>query len=465
MSKADKIKKEEYKKFAQKQVLEAPYESKRPPQEKRNFFCTSVENEIIRVKKCIKDEKLSWMFENCFPNTLDTTIISENDDETFVITGDIDAMWLRDSTAQVTPYIKLSKTDEKLRKLIAGVIKKQMKLIQLDPYANAFTHNCEESEWKDDFTEMKPYVHERKFEIDSLCYPIRLCSMYYEETNDDSVFDDNFVKSCHLILQTFKEQQIDNRASYSFRRRTDRQFDTVCNDGLGAPMKPCGLIRSFFRPSDDSTVFPFLVPSNFMAVKSLKQMSYIFSNVLKIEKQFSDECLRVADEVNKALMQFAIVNHPNFGKIYAYEVDGFGNCLLSDDANVPSLLSLPYISEVSENDEVYVNTRKFVWSESNPYFFKGTDGEGIGGPHIGLDYAWPLSLIMKALTSHNDKEIKECIKLLRNTDANTGFMHESFQVNNSNKYTRPWFAWANTLFGELLIKIVDSGKMNLLESF
>ncbi|OHS99175.1 hypothetical protein TRFO_34414 [Tritrichomonas foetus] len=464
--------KEKYKQLASEKISGQPYKTKRPSQEDRKFVSQSVEAEINRVKKLIKDPKLSWMFENCFPNTLDTTIISEGED-TFVITGDIDAMWLRDSAAQVFPYLSLAKTDESLKRLIKGVIHKQMKLIQFDPYANAFTHDEEWSEWKNDYTEMKPFIHERKFEVDSLCYPIRLSSEFYNITNDDSIFNDDYVKSVQLILKTFKEQQNMNysknntnndQKTYCFRRKTDRQFDTVCNDGLGAPMRPCGLIRSYFRPSDDATVFPFLIPSNFMAVKILRQLSNLFRNVEKIKnEEIASDCENLANQVNEALMKHAIYEHPKYGKIYAYEVDGFGNKLLQDDSNVPSLLSLPYISDIDIRGEIYQNTRRFVWSDDNPYFFKGQKGEGIGGPHIGLGYAWPMSLIMKALTSDNDDEIKECIKMLRDTDGDTGMMHESFHVDNPCQYSRIWFAWANTLFGELVIKLVNSGKAHLLE--
>lgn len=164
----------------------------------------------------------------------------------------------------------------------------------------------------------------------------------------------------------------------------------------------------------------------------------------------------------KALQKYAIYNHPKYGKIYAYEVDGFGNQLLSDDANVPSLLALAYMGDVSLNDPIYQNTRRFVWSEDNPYFFKGKAGEGIGGPHIGYDMIWPMSIMMKAFTSTDDKEIKNCIEMLMKTDAGTGFMHESFHKDDPKHFTRAWFAWQNTLFGELILKLINEDKLYLL---
>lgn len=448
------------------------FTTQRPIPEKRKFQSKAVEGEISKIKSILKDLKLSWMFENCYPNTLDTTVCFEmNDDkkpDTFVITGDIDAMWLRDSAAQVYPYLSLLKIqkDADLQNLIAGVIHRQMKCIQHDPYANAFTHTEEWSEWKNDHTDMKPYTHERKYEIDSLCYPIRLAHEYWKITNDESVFDDDWKKSTHLIVQTFKEQQRkDGKFYYKFTRTTNRQLDTVNNDGMGTPANPVGLIVSYFRPSDDATTFPFLIPSNFFAVVSLRQLSEITEKVTH-DSNFSKECLQLAEEVENALKKYSIVNHPKYGKIYAYEVDGFGNTYMMDDANVPSLLSLPYITSnyIKVDDEIYQNTRKFVWSTDNPYFFRGKCGEGIGGPHIGYYYAWPMSIIMRALTSNDDNEIKECIKLLRETDAGTGFMHESFNVDDPSKFTRKWFAWANTLFGELIFKLCREGKVDLLNN-
>ena len=373
-------------------------------------------------------------------------------------------MWLRDSGAQVWPYIQLAPEDEHLRNMLAGVINRQFKLINIDPYANAFNDGPTGGEWQSDMTEMKLEVHERKWEIDSQCYPIRLAYHYWKTTGDDSVFGTVWQDAIRNILKTLKEQQRkDNLGPYRFLRKTDRQLDTKCCLGWGNPVNPVGLIVSSFRPSDDATTFDFLVPSNFFAVSSLRKAAEILTEVNKDEETAS-ECLGLADEVEKALKKHAIIRHPKYGKIYAFEVDGFGNRFLMDDANVPSLLAMAYLGDVPLNDKVYQNTRRFVWSEDNPYFFKGSKGEGIGGPHVGYDMAWPMSIMMKAFTSQEDAEIKECIEMLMRTDAGTGFMHESFNVNDPYDFTRPWFAWQNTLFGELIIKLIDDGKLDLLNS-
>ena len=440
----------------------------RPPLGERNFRSEAVEKKIEEVVALLKNERLALLFVNCFPNTLDTTVEFEEDAEgnpdTFVYTGDIHAMWLRDSGAQVFPYVSLARNDQRLRKLLAGVILRQFKCINCDPYANAFNKTPKPNgEWMKD-TGMHPELHERKYEIDSNCYPIRLAHEYWKQTGDTSVFGDLWIEAVKKILAVWREQQRkEGLGSYRFLRTTNWATDCMVLGGYGSPVKPCGLIASGFRPSDDATMFLFLVPSNFMAVGSLRKAAEILSKVNGRE-DLAMQCRDLAREVEEALRKHAVYDHPKYGRIYAYEVDGFGNHLLMDDANVPSLLSLPYLGEVDVNDTVYQNTRRFVLSEDNPYFFSGRAGCGIGGPHIGYDYVWPMSIIMRAFTSHDDEEIKQCLQMLLNTDAGKGFMHESFHKDNADKFTRSWFAWANTLFGELVITLIDRGKLDLLNS-
>jgi len=429
--------------------------SKRPVLADRKFTSEAVEATITAVKKQIADPELAWLFENCFPNTLDTTVDFEMIDgkpDTYVITGDIDAMWLRDSTAQVWPYLPLVKNDKHLQQLIAGVINRQVKCIHLDRYANAFYKDPNKiSEWKSDITEMKPGVHERKWEIDSLCYPVRLAHQYWKDTGDTAPFDKAWEESIELILKTFIEQQRKNgKGPYSFQRTTAWATDGVPLSGYGYPVKPIGLICSMFRPSDDATIFPFLIPSNFFAVVSLRNAAEMLNSISK-NKQLAEKCNALANEVNDALKKYAVINSSQAGKIYGYEINGFGSFNLMDDANIPSLLSLPYLNAVPENDMLYQSTRKFVLSKNNPFFFKGTAGEGIGGPHAGMDMIWPISIIMRGLTSNNEPEVKQCMKMLIKSNAGTGFMHESFNKNDASNFTRKWFAWANTLFGEFVI--------------
>ena len=446
------------------------YADQRPAAEERLFRSEAVEQEIARVCGLLTNERLRWMFANCFPNTLDTTVHYREDEEgnpdTYVYTGDIPAMWLRDSGAQVWPYVQLCGNDPALRKMIAGVIRRQFRLINIDPYANAFndgpTGAGEDVGYPGHVQD--PWVFERKWEIDSHCYPIRLAHHYWKTTGDESVFDAEWVEAMRNILATLRDQQMkEGPGDYTFLRVTDRQLDTRCHVGRGNPVKPVGLISSAFRPSDDATTFGFLVPSNFMAVSSLRKAAEILSTV-NGEQELAAGCTALADEVAAALQQYAVVEHPVYGKIYAFEVDGFGSVQLMDDANVPSLLAMPYLGDVERTDPVYENTRRFVWSTDNPYFWRGEAGEGIGGPHIGVEMIWPMSIMMRAFTSTDDAEIRDCIIALMTTDAGTGFMHESFSRHDAADFTRAWFAWQNTLFGELILKLVNDGKVDLLNS-
>jgi meiotically up-regulated gene 157 (Mug157) protein len=447
------------------------YRSERPSEGNRLFTSEVVELKIQDIKAMLVNPKIAWMFENCYPNTLDTTVHFDEGGnagrgDTFIYTGDIPAMWLRDSGAQVWPYVRYAAVDPNMRKMIAGTIIRQFKLICMDPYANAFNDGPTGEGHTDDKTGERPNknVFERKWEIDSHCYPIRLAYAYWKTTGDTSVFDEEWLDAIELTLKVFKDQQRKKgHGDYFFLRETDRQFDTKCCVGKGNPVKPCGLIASSFRPSDDATTFEFLVPANFFAVKSLRQAAEILETV-NHQGRLARECTSLADEVEKALKKYAVVKHPKYGKIYAYEVDGFGNALMMDDANIPSLLSLPYLEAVDIKDPVYKKTRKFILSEYNPYFHKGKVAEGVGSPHIDHDMIWPMSIMMRAFTAQSDKEIKKCVEMLMSTDANTGFMHESFHKDNADDFTREWFAWQNSLFGELIVHLIDNGKLEVLNS-
>jgi meiotically up-regulated gene 157 (Mug157) protein len=436
---------------------EATFPVVRVPESKRKFKSEAVERTINRIKSSIGNKELAWMFENCFPNTLDTTVDFEMLDgrpDTYVITGDIDAMWLRDSTAQVWPYLPLMNKDPELQQLIAGVINRHTRCILKDPYANAFYKDENKvSNWQSDRTDMKPGVHERKWEIDSLCYPIRLAFHYWKATNDTAPFDAQWRDAILATLRTFHEQQRKHgKGPYRFQRRTEVPTDTLALGGYGFPGKPVGLICSMFRPSDDATVFPYLVPSNFFAVVSLRQAAIMTEKIFK-DRNTAAQCRWLADEVEHALRDYAIIDHPQFGRVFAYEVDAFGNYYCIDDGNVPSLLSLPYIGAVNADDKVYRATRHLVLSSGNPFYCKGKAAEGPGGPHVGMDMIWPLGLIVEGITSSDDQEIRHCLNTLQRTHAGTGFMHEAFHKDDPKRFTRSWFAWANTIFGEFILKV------------
>jgi meiotically up-regulated gene 157 (Mug157) protein len=308
-------------------------------------------------------------------------------------------------------------------------------------------------EWKSDLTAMQPGVHERKWEIDSLCYPIRLAYHYWKKTGDARPFDAQWQQAIKATLQTFREQQRkDSLGPYKFQRVTEKATDTQPMHGYGYPVRPNGLICSAFRPSDDATLYAYLIPSNFFAVTSLRQAAEMLT-ALSQDTQTAQALTALADEVAAALRQHAVVKHPQHGDVYAYEVDGYGSHVLMDDANVPSLVALPYLGAMPATDPLYQNTRRLLLSLDNPFYYKGKAGEGIGGPHVGADMIWPIAITVRGLTSTDDAEIRACIQSLKATHAGTGYMHESFHKDDASKFTRAWFAWANTLFGEFLWKV------------
>ncbi|MEG8945663.1 glycoside hydrolase family 125 protein [Rosettibacter firmus] len=430
----------------------------RPALKERKFISKPIEEKIKEVSDFIADKELAKIFSNCFPNTLDTSVIFTFNDgipDTYILAGDIDAMWLRDSTAQIWPYLEFVNEDDNLKLLIMGLINRQTKCVLIDPYANAFNYDKKKSMWSNDLTEMKPELHERKWELDSLCYTIRLAYKFWKLTGDTSCFNNEWISATKLIYNTFIEQQRKyGCGSYKFGRVTAWSTDTVPGNGYGNPIKPNGLIVSIFRPSDDATIFPFLIPSNFFAVISLKQLSEMYLKIYN-DFEFSEKCISLANEIEKAIYEHAVSSHLNYHKIFAYEVDGFGNKLFMDDANIPSLLSLPYLGCLNKDDEIYQETRKFILSDNNPYFFRGKFAEGIGSPHTLLNNIWHLSIIMRIITTDNEDEIINNIRFLKNTHADTYFMHESFNKDNPYDYTRSWFPWPNSLFGEMILKLYN----------
>ena len=398
------------------------------------------------------DEKLIQMFKNCYTNTLDTTVKRMDDDTTYVITGDIPAMWLRDSVCQLRPYYVLAQKDEDITQMIKGLVRRQMRYILLDPYANAFNESDNGSCWERDETEMSGWIWERKYEIDSLCFPLQMAYLLWKNTGETSHFDAEFEEAVHKIMSVWRtEQDHENQSPYRFVRKGCYYTDTLSRDGKGALVKSnIGLTWSGFRPSDDACVYGYLIPSNMFAVVVLEYVVEIATEIMKNE-QLAAQAAALAKQIREAIELHGTLEHYKYGKVYAYEVDGFGQYNLMDDANLPSLLSMPYIGYVSEEDEVYQNTRRMILSEDNPYFYKGTAAQGIGSPHTPSNYIWHISLAMQGLTCDDKNYKKEILEMMKATDGGTNLMHEGFNVNNPSEYTREWFSWANAMFCELVL--------------
>lgn len=407
----------------------------------------------VQQKLKIDGLEIGSIFENCFKSTLDTTIQLKPDGTTFVITGDIPAMWLRDSACQVRPYLFLVKEDKDIASMIEGVIRRQMSCILIDPYANAFNESANGNCWEHDKTDMKPELWERKYEIDSLCFPVQLAYLFWKNSGKVSHFDKNFLKAAKEIVKVFHtEQDHENCSQYTFERMDCIFSDTLSREGKGALVKSkAGLIWSGFRPSDDSCVYGYLIPSNMFAVVILEYLSEIAEEIYQ-DIEFAKETEKFAKQLRNAIETMAIVPGGNQLKpFYAYEVDGYGQYLIMDDANLPSLLSIPYIGYCDAQNEKYKNTQEIILSDLNPYYYTGKYAKGIGSMHTPARYIWHISMGMQGLVSDSQEEKKRIIQNMADTDGGTNCMHEGICVDDPTAYTRPWFSWANAVFVELVL--------------
>ncbi|CQR48482.1 hypothetical protein BN1058_02864 [Paraliobacillus sp. PM-2] len=419
-----------------------------------NSLPVSMERLVDKVTLLYQnDPKIQSLFQNCFTNTYRTTLKNQEDGTMFVITGDIPAMWLRDSAAQVRPYLVLAEEDKYIADMIEGVIFKQMSYINHDPYANAFNEEPNGERYHDDKTEMTPLIWERKYEVDSLCYPLHLSYLFWKSTGRTSHFNEVFQKVVQKILNVWEtEQNHEEYSNYFFERENDRLQDTLTNNGKGSPVGYTGMTWSGFRPSDDACQYGYLIPSNMFAVVVLEQVIEISDKILQDEK-ISNQSRCLAKKIDQGIRKYGTVDHPEYGEIFAYETDGLGNYNLMDDANVPSLLSIPYLGYCSIDDTIYQNTRQFLLSTSNPYFYEGKVARGIGSPHTPKSYIWHIALAIQGMTAKTDEEKQNILNLFKQTDGETNFMHEGFYVDDPKQFTREWFSWANAMFSEFILHL------------
>ena len=455
----------------------------RPPVEERTFHSKKVDTYINSLEDTFKDGELYKVFSNCYPNTLDTTIdYNKEKNETFIITGDIEAMWLRDSSLQIYPYLKHCLKDPSLSNMIKGLFNKQISFILLDPYANAFNKEPLKSPWSEDITykrnsegefekAMNENLWERKFELDSLIFPLFVMCKYYTFTQDFEIFQNkDFFNMLNTVIKVIKneergtdEEDSNGGPEYYFQRTFAEPFDSL-HLGRGNPCKTCGLIKSSFRNSDDSSLFPYNIPENCLLVSTFKLLRKCFNDE-KMEKSLKDEFTskfaeiidNIINSVEKAIYSYGVIIDPiNGEKYFAHEVDGFGNYYFMDEPGYPNLISLPFFGFCEASDEIYLNTRKRILSERNPYFISGKYGKGCASSHSQRRYVWPLFTIMQGLTSIDKNEKESCLKLLKESAGNTYYMHESFDIDDPSKFTREWFAWANSFFGEFIDNIIET---------
>ena len=402
-------------------------------------------------EKAAGEDRLLAQFERSFLNTLETTVKIMDDGTVHVITGDIPAMWLRDSTAQIRPFLFPAKENGEIRQMIAGLVKRQFACICLDPYANAFNEGPTGACWEKDDPDQSPWGWEQKFEVDSLCYPIQLAWLLWKNTGCTDQFDGNFRTGARKILNVFRtEQNHESHSAYRFVREGSFYTDTLSRDGKGALVKPeIGMVWSGFRPSDDACTYGYLIPSNMFAVVALGYLEEIAEKVLCDERLAKEAC-SLKEQIHAAIEEYGRTKAEAFGTVYAYEADGYGMFNLMDDANVPSLLSMSYLGYPAD-EETMEHTRKMILSEANPYYYKGTQAAGIGSPHTPHGYIWHIALAMQGLTESSREEKRRILQLLADTTGGTGMMHEGFCADDPGKYTRDWFSWANAMYAELFL--------------
>ncbi|MDE6388298.1 MAG: glycoside hydrolase family 125 protein [Lachnospiraceae bacterium] len=411
-----------------------------------------MEHFINQVRQQAQDcPELMKVFEDCYTNTLNTTVRDMGDGTVHVITGDIPAMWLRDSTAQVRPYLFCAKENDKIKELIAGVVRRQFQYICIDEYANAFNEQPNGACWEKDDPEQNPWVWERKFEVDSLCYPVQLAYLLWKNTGCVSQFDENFFEGVEKMFHVFRTEQFhEERSAYKFQRKSTLFQDTLSREGKGAFVKSgIGLIWSGFRPSDDACTYGYLIPSNMFVVVIMGYLEEMAREQFH-DKQMEKTAGLLKEQVWEAVEKEGKVYTEEFGTIYAYEVDGYGMYHLMDDANVPSLLAAEYLGYPVDR-QTAENTRRYILSDANPYYYKGTKAAGVGSSHTPSGYIWHIAMAVQGLTSRDREEKRKILEDMAATTGGKGVMHEGFFCDDDCKYTREWFSWANAMYVELFL--------------
>ena len=451
--------------------LRLPFQ--RPSAHCRTFHSPMVEKVIKDLTSRMEDKDLARLFENAFPNTLDTTIRWHVDGtdkkqhkhnkysatwgqwdgaQSFVVTGDINAEWLRDSTNQLLQYQGLAKKEKKLENLILGAINTQAEYVIESPYCNAFqpppvSHNPPVGNGQEDRVHPAnepTRVFECKWEVDSLAHFLALGNQFHESTGSKAFLHGRYYLALETLLEVLAQQSKPTfnpdtgkfeRNEYTFRRTTSSATETLNLSGFGNPLaNGTGLIRSAFRPSDDATILQFLIPSNAQLAVELHRTAAIVAGAGK--KDLAGSLRNRAESIEAGIWEHGVVKHKKYGDVFAFEVDGYGSAILMDDANIPSLLALPLLGFCKADNTIYQNTRRMILDKAgNPYYLTGRAFEGIGGPHIGLQHAWPMSRLVQAMTSNDDQEITYALNAVKGA-SKLGLMHESINVDRVNDYTR-----------------------------
>lgn len=405
-----------------------------------------------QVDAAIGDPAITTLFTRVMSENLPAVAELAPDGTTYLLTGDIPAMWLRDSAAQIRPYLILCDRDPELAETLVGVFRRQIEFVTIDPYANSFKRGAEASPHAGDRSGAGPHVWERKYEIDSLCFPLDLGYALWRITGRCDHLDDRFAEAARQILDVWECELDHENSPYFFERNSPLSSETLSRNGRGEPVGRTGMSWSAFRPSDDACVYNYNVPGNMFAAVVLGYLEAIAKEVLQ-DAGMAGRAARLGSSIRDGIQTYGLVEHPRFGQVYCYETDGLGHHVIMDDANMPSLLSLPLSGYLPADDPTYLASRRMILSPANPYFYSGRHAAGIGSPHTRRNYVWPIALAVQGLTAVDRDEKLRLAQLLARTTGGTGQMHESFDVNDPRRFSRPWFSWANAMMCELVLDL------------
>ncbi|WP_144759088.1 glycoside hydrolase family 125 protein [Curtobacterium sp. 9128] len=390
--------------------------------------------------------------EDALRRTLTDTITLDEDGSAFVITGDIPAMWLRDSTTQMLPYLRFVHACPPLADVLVGVVRRQFRSIEHDPYANAVNRSATGAHHDDRDLCDDPSVWEQKYEVDSLAYPVQFAHRIWRATGRTDLFDERAHRVLRTVVDHLRVEQDHDRSTYRFVRDVGISTETLAREGRGTPVAPTGMTWCGFRPSDDACTYGYNVPENLHAAQALLALADLARQVLGDER-LADDADTLRAEIMAGVREHGVVEHDG-ERVYAYEVDGLGGVVLMDDANTPSLLSLPIDAPDVLDPEVTRATRRMVLGPENPYWYSGTAASGIGSQHTEPNRVWPIALCVEGLTGTAERR-RELVDVLLATDAGTGRMHESFDVDDPTAFSREWFSWADAMFCELALTATD----------
>ncbi|KAM5341948.1 hypothetical protein ACJ41O_014979 [Fusarium nematophilum] len=429
-----------------------------------------VTQKVIRdIKSRAKDADLRRLFENTFPSTLDTTVkyFDPSNNLAFIVTGDITAQWLRDTGNQFAHLYKLLPQDKNLKALVKAVINTEARYISAYPYCGAFQPPPESglAPTVNDYATLvkvnppvnNQTVFECKYELDSLAGFLKIVRSYYANTKDSSFINDNWKAAMNQILRVIDEQSQSTWADdwtfvsyYNWTGMPGALQPPVPNGGNGEPKLANGLVACSHRPSDDLSVFNFITSDNAMMSVELDNVADLLNEIGKM-KPLSRKLRQHAKTIRKAVWDHTRTANG----LFAYETNGYGGQYIMDDANVPSLISLPYLGFLKRDDATYKKTKAALFSRANPYYAVGKNFSGIGGPHADATHPWPMSQISAIFGTDDDDEIRQRLKLIVDNTSGLGLIHESINIYNSSDFTRPWFAWANSYFAEMVLDLAE----------